>query len=571
MKLNIPNEELKNKILDDSLITPELLVQVEDEAALSNKSLADTLLAKGIIDGPYLENATASFFNVTVAHLSAETINASVLRLIPEDIARQRQAILFDRGKDGVYEVAMLDPTDLETIQFLSQYLRARVRPHLSNAADMNAGYAVYGMQTADDFKKLISENIRASLRASGKKGEEAAAELPIVAIADNLLSFALASRASDIHIEVLEDATLIRYRVDGILHEVMRIPKEINNALVARFKLLSGLKLDEHYKPQDGRFRYQIVNQTMDVRVSVMPTYYGEKIVMRLLEASQKPLSLEEIGMSPFVKRVVTNALQRTFGMFLSTGPTGSGKSTTLYAMMNIVNKPGVNVVTIEDPIEYNMKYVNQTQINTQAGITFAGGLRALLRQDPNIIMVGEIRDAETAEISIQAALTGHLLLSTLHTNDAGSTIPRLFDLSVQPFLVASVLNVILAQRLVRKICSVCIYSYDVDETTRETVRHQMIQADPANKNPTVPTVLYRGKGCNSCGGTGYRGRIGIYEAIEVNDSIKTIIAATAFDPEALRKAARTNGTTTMFEDGLEKAQVGVTSLEEVLRVIKE
>jgi type IV pilus assembly protein PilB len=571
MKLSIPNEELKNKILEDSLITPELLVQVEDEATLSNKSLTDTLLAKGIIDGSYLENATASFFNVAVAHLSVETINASILRLIPEDVARQRQAILFEKGKDGVYEVAMLDPTDLETIQFLSQYLRGRVRPYLSNAADMNVGYAVYGMQTADDFKKLINENIRASLRASGKKGEEAAAELPIVAIADNLLSFALASRASDIHIEVLEDATLIRYRVDGILHEVMRIPKEINNALVARFKLLSGLKLDEHYKPQDGRFRYQIVNQTMDVRVSVMPTYYGEKIVMRLLEASQKPLSLEEIGMSPFVKRVVTNALQRTFGMFLSTGPTGSGKSTTLYAMMNIVNKPGVNVVTIEDPIEYNMKYVNQTQINAQAGITFAGGLRALLRQDPNIIMVGEIRDAETAEISIQAALTGHLLLSTLHTNDAGSTIPRLFDLSVQPFLVASVLNVILAQRLVRKICSVCIYSYDIDETTRETVRHQMIQADPANKNPVVPTVLYRGKGCNSCGGTGYRGRIGIYEAIEINDSIKTIIAAATFDPEALRKAARANGTTTMFEDGLEKAQVGVTSLEEVLRVIKE
>ncbi len=566
-----PPEHLQKKLLEDSLITPELFSQLQEEARLSNKSLVDVLLARGVVDKAYIENLTAAYLKVSVAHISPETINVAVLKKIPEDIARARQAIVFDREPDGVYSLGMIDPTDLETIQFFSQYLQGRVRPYLVQPSDLNAGYTIYGMQTADDFKKLINDNIRASLRAAGKKGEDAAADLPIVAIADNLLSFALSSRASDIHLEILDDATLVRYRIDGILHEVMRIPKEIHNALLARIKLLSGLKLDEHFKPQDGRFRYQIVNQIMDVRVSVMPTYYGEKIVMRLLEASQKPISLEDLGMSAYVSKVVTNALQRTFGMFLSTGPTGSGKSTTLYAMMNIVNQPGVNVVSVEDPVEYNMKYVNQTQINPQAGITFASGLRALLRQDPNVIMVGEIRDTETADVAVQAALTGHLLLSTLHTNDAGSTIPRLFDLGVQPFLVASVLNAILAQRLVRKICTICIYSYEIDEQIKDTVRRQLLQAHPEEKNPQIPSVLYKGKGCSACGGTGYRGRVGIYEAIEVTDTIKSIIATSPFNPESLRLAARANGTVTMFEDGLDKAQVGLTSLEEVLRVIKE
>ncbi len=571
MKIDVPVSYLKTKLLEDSLITPELFDQLAEEAALSHKTLLEVLLSRGVIDSGYSDQVVSAYLKVPIAHVSTETINPAILKLVPEDVARARQAIVFDKEPDGAYSLGMADPGDLESVQFFSQYLRARVRPYLVQASDLNAGYTIYGMQTADDFKNLINDNIRASLRAANKKGEEAAAELPIVAIADNLLSFALSSRASDIHLEILDDATLVRYRVDGILHEIMRIPKEIHNALLARFKLLSGLKLDEHFKPQDGRFRYQIVNQTMDVRVSVMPTYYGEKIVMRLLEASQKPISLSELGMSSYVSKVVSSALQRTFGMFLSTGPTGSGKSTTLYAMMNIVNKPGVNVVSVEDPVEYNMKYVNQTQINPQAGITFASGLRALLRQDPNVIMVGEIRDSETADVAVQAALTGHLLLSTLHTNDAGSTIPRLFDLGVQPFLVASVLNVILAQRLVRKLCSVCIYSYEVDAQTRQAVSDQLLQVHPEEKNPTVATVLYRGKGCTSCGGTGYRGRVGIYEAIEVNDSIKAIISTAPFHPEALRLAARAAGTTSMFEDGLEKAQVGVTSLEEVLRVIKE
>jgi type II secretory ATPase GspE/PulE/Tfp pilus assembly ATPase PilB-like protein len=408
-------------------------------------------------------------------------------------------------------------------------------------------------------------------LSSQARTVEEAAAQLPIVGIVDNILSYAVASRASDIHIEILENSTMIRYRIDGILYEVMNVTKTIHPALVARIKLLAGLKIDEHMKPQDGRFRYQIVNQAIDVRVSVMPTYYGEKVEMRLLEAAQKPLSLEELGMEPSIAKTVSKSLTSAYGMILSCGPTGSGKTTTLYAMMNIVNKPQVNIVTIEDPIEYNMRYVNQTQINPQAGITFASGLRSLLRQDPNIIMVGEIRDAETAGISVQAALTGHLLLSSLHTNDAPTAIPRLFDLDIQPFLVSSVLNLALAQRLVRKICQTCVYSYEVGPELRKVIEDQLAELGYDKTSVKVPKVLYRGKGCSACGMTGYRGRIGIFEALEINDKIKKIIVDPHFSLEELREEARRSGMKTMFEDGVLKAERAITTIEEVLRVIKE
>jgi type II secretory ATPase GspE/PulE/Tfp pilus assembly ATPase PilB-like protein len=433
----------------------------------------------------------------------------------------------------------------------------------------LNRGFSIYGSQTAGDFKKIIDENVQESLRNRTKSAEEAAADLPIVAIVDNLLSYAISSRASDIHIEALEEDTLIRYRVDGILYEMMRIPKSVHPAITARLKLLSGLKIDEHYKPQDGRFRFQIVNQVVDIRVSVLPTYFGEKIVMRILESSQKPLSLDELGLLPAESKIVGENIAKTYGMVLVCGPTGSGKSTTLYAVINILNKPSVNIVTIEDPVEYNMRYINQSQINTQAGITFASGLRSILRQDPNIIMVGEIRDGETANISVQAALTGHLLLSTLHTNDAATAIPRLFDLEVPPFLVSSVLNLIIAQRLVRKICTSCVQSYPVDEALSKIVSNQ--KEDLGLENVKVPSLFFRGRGCPACGNTGYRGRLGIFEVLNIDDRIKKLIIDPNFSLDLLRHAARENGMKTMFEDGLQKAQLGLTTIEEVLRVIRE
>jgi type II secretory ATPase GspE/PulE/Tfp pilus assembly ATPase PilB-like protein len=344
-----------------------------------------------------------------------------------------------------------------------------------------------------------------------------------------------------------------------------------VHPAIVARIKLLAGAKIDEHFIPQDGRFRYEVGNQQIDVRVSVIPTFYGEKVEMRLLEGSQKPLSLRELGIMPEDEKIVMDNLKKTYGMIISCGPTGSGKTTTLYAFMNLLNKPEVNMTTVEDPIEYNMPYVNQTQINPQEGITFASGLRALLRQDPNIIMVGEIRDAETAEIAVQAALTGHLLLSSLHTNDAPTAVPRLFDLNVAPFLVNSVLNFIVAQRLVRKVCETCMYSYKPGPEVSAIIEAQLKTLGIAVDNVTAPKIFYRGKGCAACGGTGYRGRLGIFEMLEINEDIKKIIGAPNFDLTALRREARNSGMKTMFEDGLRKAELALTTIEEVLRVIME
>ncbi len=384
-------------------------------------------------------------------------------------------------------------------------------------------------------------------------------------------MSYAIASRASDIHIEVLEDSVLVRFRVDGVLHEITKIPKAVHDAIIARLKLLSSLRLDEHSKPQDGRFRYQAGGDLIDVRVSIIPTFYGEKLEMRLLSATTRAQSFEELGMLEDTVKVFKNNISKTYGIVLVTGPTGSGKSTTLYSALAVLNKPDVNICTIEDPIEYEMKYVNQMQVNNAAGITFASGLRALLRQDPNIIMVGEIRDAETADISVQAALTGHLVLSTLHTNDAPSAVPRLFDMKVEPFLAAAVLNAILAQRLVRKICLDCIASFKVTPDIVATIKNQMKGLGLDTAGYTPPKLLYKGKGCSTCGDTGYKGRMGIYEIFDVDEEIRASIVDPKFSLDALRKILRSRNFMTMFEDGLRKAERGLTTIEEVLRVIRE
>jgi type IV pilus assembly protein PilB len=570
MSIPIPLEQLKKRLIEENLVTEEQFNALALEAASKNQNIIEVLASDRDIDINYLNDIIAHFLGVERINFAVHPIQEDLLRSLPEEIARQRQVIIFTKEADGSLGVAMADPSDLETIKFLQQNLKTRIKPYLATTADLNRGFSVYGLQTAEDFKQKIEDNIQASLKSGAKSAEEAAAALPIVALVENLLSYALSLRASDIHIEALEEATMVRYRVDGLLKEIMRIPRNVHPALIARIKLLSGLKIDEHYKPQDGRFRFQTGAQIVDIRVSILPTYHGEKIVMRLLESSQKPLSLEELGFLPDVAKAVAEDLKRVFGMILVCGPTGSGKSTTLYGLVNIINHPNVNIVTVEDPIEYNMRYVNQSQVNAQAGITFASGLRSILRQDPNVIMVGEIRDNETADIAVQAALTGHLILSTIHTNDAPTSVVRLFDMGVPPFLVSSVLNVIIAQRLVRKICTSCIHSRPVDEALGKAILDQFRGLDlPLPEK--LPTILYEGKGCSVCNGTGYRGRMGIFEVLEVKEKIKTLIAAPRFDLHALSSAARASGMKTMYEDGIEKAELGLTNIEEVLRVIRE
>ncbi len=571
MKTPVPPLQLKKALITENLITAERFDELFDEAQRKNQNLLDVLVSTKVATYGFLGDMVAKILGVERVDFAAKSVDRQLVQMLPEDIARQREAIIFNREPNGTLDVAMIDPSDLETIEFIMQRFKAEVKPFLATPDDLNRGFTVYGYELGQDFKKLIEENIKASLISQAKTAEEAAAQLPIIGIVDNVLSYAVASRASDIHIEILEEATLIRYRIDGILYEIMSVPKAVHPAVTARIKLLSGLKIDEHMKPQDGRFRHRIINDVIDIRVSVMPTYFGEKVEMRLLEATQKPLSLEELGMGEEVAKTVSGSLKNAYGMILSCGPTSSGKTTTLYAIMNIINKPQVNVVTIEDPIEFNMRYVNQTQINPQSGITFASGLRALLRQDPNVIMVGEIRDAETAGIAVQAALTGHLLMSSLHTNNATAAIPRLFDLGVPPFLASSVLNLIIAQRLVRRICQNCVYSYDAGPEVGRVIAEQLKKLGLSKEYVKAPKILYRGRGCAGCGMTGYRGRLGIFETLAVDDKIKKIIDEPGFDLAKLHAGARESGMRSMFEDGLDKMERAITTLEEVLRVIEE
>ena len=571
MKLPIPVEQLKSRLLEENLVTEERFDELKESADRKNQDIAEVLISEQIADERYLYEFFASSLGVELADLGSRELSEPVVTLLSEDVARNKEVIVFGKEENGVLDAAMADPSDLATVEYLSQSLHARIRPFLATPEDLKKGFAVYGQETASNFKETIERNIQESLRSQNKNEAEAASDLPIVAAVEDLLSYAISLRASDVHLEALEENTLIRYRIDGILFEIMRIPKSVHPALVARIKLLSGLKIDEHYAPQDGRFRFKIGKQVVDVRLAVMPTYFGEKIVMRLLEAAQKPLSFEEIGMLPHVAQKVSENLKKAFGMVLTCGPTGSGKTTTLYAIMNILNTPTVNIATIEDPIEYNMRYINQSQVNVEGGVTFAGGLRSLLRQDPNIIMVGEIRDGDTANISVQAALTGHLLLSSLHTNDAPTAVPRLMDLGVPSFLVASTLNLILAQRLVRKICTSCIYSYAPDAEFVRSVKEQFEHMNLPSENYKIPKVLYRGKGCKSCGGIGYRGRTGIFEVLEMGEDIRRVIINPQFTLEALQNEARKGKMETMFEDGLKKVELAITTIEEVLRVTQE
>jgi len=566
---SIPNDKLKEILIGQGLIPEAEFDELAKESERMTTPLGNLLVSRSIISADYLAEVEAKYLGVELAHLSQRGINQEVLKILTEDVARQRRVAIFAKEEDGTLDVAMEDPSNLETIELLERRFSAKVKTFLATEDDLNKAFALYGKETTGDFKQLIEENIQQSLQ-SRARGEEAVQELPIVALVDNLLSYGVSLRASDIHIEALEDTVLVRYRIDGILHEIMRIQKEVHPALVARVKFLSNLKLDEHAKPQDGRFRHKIGTQIVDVRVAIMPTFHGEKVEMRLLTAAERPLSFDELGMLSEDIAKLRESIKKSFGMIIVCGPTGSGKTTTLYSVLNILNRPEVNIVTVEDPIEYNIQYVNQTQINPQAGITFASGLRSILRQDPNIIMVGEIRDNETADIAVQSALTGHLVLSSLHTNNAPTAVPRLLDMKIPNFLVSAVLNVILAQRLVRRICLACIESYKPKPETIDAIKKQVSELGLESEFKE-PKILFRGKGCDACGGIGFQGRIGIYELLDVDEELRALIESKDMSLDSLTTLARKKGMVTMFEDGLRKVERGITTIEEVMRVIRE
>ncbi len=546
------------------------------EAEKLGKKLENYLIEKKIITSSSLYESAAAYFNVPFVNLKDQIIRKDILLNIPEPIASTHQIIAFS-ADDKEIKIATLDPENIEIFEFIRKKTNLEPKIYLTTPESLDETIKQYHKSLKAEFKELANEN----LDTGDENLKKMAENLPIVRIVDTLLEYAIFEGASDIHIEPEEKDVIARYRVDGILRTVMTLPKNVQPGIIARIKILANLKVDEHRLPQDGRFKINAKEYQVSFRVSIIPTFDGEKIVMRLLNERAQVLTLEQLGLQPSALEAIKRNISKPHGMMLVTGPTGSGKTTTLYTMLNILNTPEVNIVTIEDPIEYRMPRVNQSQVSPKIGYTFASGLRAFLRQDPDIIMVGEIRDQETAEIAIHAAMTGHLVLSTLHTNDAVTTLPRLSDMGVPAFLVATTTNVIIAQRLVRKVCPNCIQSYKLDKQTIEELNQQLelqnILATLEKKKIIINAkqgigslLFYRGKGCKQCSSSGYKGRIGIYEVLEVTDEMSELILKKA-SPTELKKQAEAQNMLTVIEDGFIKAKNGITTIEEIMRVTKE
>ena len=583
--MKVEPQQLKAFLLDAKLVTETQFEEAENIANKTNQKIGDVFVSQGLISQEELIKMEAYILGIPFVNLEKEKIEDEVLKIIPEPIARSHNIIAFrKKGKD--LEVAMLDPEDLRTIEFIKKTSDLRILPRLTTPESIKNVLLQYQKTLEAEFGEIIKKEARGikTVKETGiemgdqEELKKIAEELPLVRIVDTLLKHAILGRASDIHIEPTKKEVIVRYRIDGVLRDAMILPKAVSSGVVARIKVLSNLKLDEHRLPQDGRFRVEAEDYKYSIRVSILPVFDGEKIVMRLLSETAKALTLEQIGLRGEALETVQNNLRKPVGMILVTGPTGCGKTTTLYSMMEILNVPGVNICTIEDPIEYRMPRINQTQVNPKIGLTFASGLRSLVRQDPDIIMVGEIRDNETAGLAINAALTGHLVLSTLHTTSASGALPRLIDMKVEPFLISSTLDVILAQRLVRRLCPEKEkYTFkepeiknlkkycDLDMILKILKEEKLIKPERQLKD----AVFYRPKPSKDCP-EGYQGRIGIYEVLSVTETIKELIIKEA-DADQVQKQAQKEGMRTMIEDGFIKAAQGITSIEEVLRVIVE
>lgn len=582
--MNIEPKRLKKFLLDANLVGEKEFEEAIKESHKRNQYIGDVLVREGLIDQERLTKFEAYLLGIPFVNIESETIQEEVLNIIPEQIARSHNIIAF-RKADNVLEVAMLDPEDLITIEFIKKSEPLlKISPRLTTPEGIKNALQQYHKALDIEFGDIIKDSSKA-LGKMGKEGDvagnkealmKAAQELPIVGVIDTLLKHAILQKASDIHIEPSEKEVFVRFRIDGILHNTATLPITAALGMVARIKVLANLKLDEHRLPQDGRFKVETEDYKYSVRVSVLPVFNGEKIVMRLLAEDVKTQGLESLGLIGKDLEKVKQNLVKPTGMILITGPTGSGKTTTLYSMMEILNTPSVNISTVEDPIEYRMPNINQTQVNPKIGLAFADGLRALVRQDPNIIMVGEIRDNETASLAINAALTGHLVLSTLHTTGAAGAIPRLIDMKVEPFLIASTLNVVIAQRLVRKFSDgkekYKLKEADLSSLSKYCNLDRILDILKEEKllkpKDTLKSVnLYRPKPSKDSP-SGYKGRIGIFEVLSVSDEIKELVIRKASTKEIMAQAIK-DGMRTMVEDGFVKAAQGLTSIEEVLRVI--
>ena len=593
--MRISDFTMEKLLLRSGVVTAEQLATLKEEGVSSRRPLQEIALENEVIDDKALAQAFSAYAQIPYVEVNPNDITSDVLNKIPEHIARQYNAILFKVDGNGINHLAMDDPDDVQAINFIEKEIGPNTKIYVAPHDNIIAALEAYRSNVTDELKEVIDIQRADEVENESISEEDFAENSPIAQTINLLLEYAIKSHASDIHIEPREGFVQVRYRIDGVLKEVNRLPRNVLNALVSRVKILSNLKIDEHRVPQDGRFKIKVGGKQYALRVSTLPVADGEKTVMRILDESNQAVSLESLGFWGKSLEFMNSSLHEANGMILITGPTGSGKSTTLFSILTILNTPSVNISTIEDPVEYKIPGVNQTQTNSKAGMTFAKGLRALLRQDPNIIMIGEIRDTETADLGVQSALTGHLVFSTLHTNNAATCLPRLLDMGIEPFLVASIMRIIVGQRLVRVLNTETRTSYqptaEEQKLFTETFRlkpgqdfryiHELEKKaaaegvggnTPLGTNETGILTLWKPDENDSKDGAqgGYKGRIGIYEVLNNSVAMQKLIVANATTNQ-LQDQAIGEGMMTMQQDGLIKALRGVTTIEEVLRVTKE
>ena len=600
--MRISDTLVKDLLTRGKKATGEQIKSAQDGAG-EKTSLQDAVIKAGLISEKDLTKLYAEEIDVPYVDINPQEIKKEVLKLIPERVAKQYNVVLYGVEKDGTKLLAMDDPDDIQAVNFLKKQLGNEIKISISTKQSISAALDQYKGNISSELTKVIAPEDEPEEEAEEVSAEDVAEDSPIAQTVNLLIEYAVKAGASDVHIEPREDHVLVRYRVDGILKEANKLPKKVMNALVSRIKILSNLKIDERRAPQDGRFKIVTNGQIFALRVSTLPIVDGEKVVMRILNESSKASTLEELGYWGHSLEIINKAIVQPHGMILVTGPTGSGKSTSLFSVLSLLNNPKVNISTVEDPVEYRIPGTNQTQVNPVAGMTFVNGLRALLRQDPNIIMVGEIRDGETAGLAVQAALTGHLVFSTLHTNNAATCLPRLLDMGIEAFLIASTVRAVVGQRLVRKLCQDCRESVTPDESTLKRINeafnindsatfkkiHELeksAQESGIGKSSTTAksqdaelstseskiTRLWKAHdgGCDSCGQTGYKGRMGIYEVLGNNEAIQKLIVGNATS-EVIQDEGVKQGMVTMQLDGFIKALRGLTSIEEILRVTSE
>lgn len=567
-------------LYEEKKLTPDQLSAVKFEHINTGRAAEDIIAERGYVSPRDLIVARGKLLNIPYIHLAGRPITTEILDLVPEPTARKYVLIPFEKEGD-ILKVAMKDPLDLQVLEFIEKGSGLRVQPFIAEAADVE--YSIN-----EEYRKALGPEVTAALEEVGvaatkieeqiediTKAEEVIRDAPVARIVATVLEYAVKSRASDVHIEPEKTKTRIRYRIDGVLQERLSLPRKVHDSVVSRVKILSNLKIDERRLPQDGRFKIEVGDKGIDLRVSTMPTSFGEKVAIRLLEGEGTIMGLPELGLRGISLKRCEESLLKPHGIILVTGPTGSGKTMTLAAALTKLNSVRINIVTLEDPVEIQIPGVNQVQIHPAAGLTFASGLRSLVRQDPDVIMVGEIRDAETAELAIHAALTGHLVLSTLHTNSAAGALPRMMDMGIETFLLASTVNVVAAQRLVRTICEECRERYEAPAPVVDDIKNALGSLYPSRTakgagQATGKLYLHRGKGCRECGKTGFMGRTGIFEALQMTDRIRRMVLEHQPTSE-LHKVAVEEGMVTLKQDGYLKALEGITTIEEVLRVARD